>query len=396
MSKFRNFLRPFIEDPYTPKKKQQILSIVRRCMLAITLILAVAIPMFLIRNSYRLAMYTTAASILMLFCYGLTKLTGSLELGRALTGLLMTCIYTLTFLFGPSDGFGANWMLLMPCLTMYLLGFSNGVIISLYFWGLLFFCTKIPGGYDILKYPYSDRFLSILFIILTVETVFSTICMYAYYKNQLKIKEMEEDLEKAVLEEHEKLADISLKTILVISNTVEAKDEYTSQHSHRVADFSCMIARKLGWSEEQIAHLRNIALLHDIGKISVPESVLNKPGKLTDEEYEQIKRHTTTGGEILHELTLIPHVDLGAEFHHERYDSRGYPSGLAGTDIPFEARIIGIADSFDAMRYRRIYRGECDPDYILGELNKGRGTQFDPELLDVFLEVIEEENLLSK
>lgn len=396
MSKFRNFLRPFIEDPYTPKKRAQILDIVRKCILAIAIILAVIIPIFLIRAKTRLAMYTALAALLMLVSYVITKITRSLTLGRTLAGLLMTCIYTLTFLFGPSDGFGANWMLLMPCLTMFLLGFSNGVIISLYFWGLLFFCTKIPGGYDILKYPYSDRFLSILFIIMTVETIFSTVCMYAYYKNQLKIKEMEEDLEKAVLAEHEKLADISLKTILVISNTVEAKDEYTSQHSHRVADFSCMIARKLGWSEEQIAHLRNIALLHDIGKISVPESVLNKPGKLTDEEYEQIKRHTTAGGKILHELTLIPHVDLGAEFHHERYDSRGYPSGLAGTDIPFEARIIGIADSFDAMRYRRIYRGECDPDYILGELNKGRGTQFDPELLDVFLEVIEEENLLSK
>ena len=111
---------------------------------------------------------------------------------------------------------------------------------------------------------------------------------------------------------------------------------------------------------------------------------------MTDEEYAQMKNHTVIGGTILKDLTLIPNVDLGAKSHHERYDGRGYPEGLEGKNIPLEARIIGIADSFDAMNFTRVYRPKCDLDYIKGELERGRGTQFDPELVDVFIQVCEE------
>ena len=128
--------------------------------------------------------------------------------------------------------------------------------------------------------------------------------------------------------------------------------------------------------------------MHDIGKIAIPDGVLNKPSRLTDEEYAIMKTHTTRGAEILEGFTLLDNVIEGAEYHHERYDGRGYPKGLKGQEIPLFARIIGVADAFDAMTANRVYRKQLDFDYVLGELEKGRGTQFDPQFVDILLELI--------
>ncbi|MCR5122508.1 MAG: HD domain-containing protein [Ruminococcus sp.] len=183
------------------------------------------------------------------------------------------------------------------------------------------------------------------------------------------------------------------ETILAIAKTVDAKDLRTSKHSQRVSEYSAMIAREYGFSEEDCENLRRAALLHDIGKIAIPDSVLNKPGRLTDEEYTIMKTHVTSGSEILKDFTLIDHVVEGARFHHERYDGRGYPDGLKGEDIPLYGRIIAIADAFDAMTANRVYRKRQDFDYVMGELHKGRGTQFDPDLLDIFLKLIDDKKI---
>ncbi|MCI7766374.1 MAG: HD domain-containing protein [Oscillospiraceae bacterium] len=180
------------------------------------------------------------------------------------------------------------------------------------------------------------------------------------------------------------------ETILTIAKTVDAKDENTSQHSVRVSEYSVMIAKKLGYSEEECENLRKIAILHDIGKIGIPDSVLNKPARLTDEEYEIMKSHVVRGAEILKSFTVIDHVADGALYHHERYDGRGYVNGLKGEEIPLNARIIGIADAFDAMTANRVYRKKLDLEYVLEELRKGRGTQFDPKLVDIMLELIKD------
>ena len=180
------------------------------------------------------------------------------------------------------------------------------------------------------------------------------------------------------------------ETILAIAKAVDAKDENTSQHSHRVSDYSVMIARKYGFPEEECENLRKAALLHDIGKIGVPDSILNKPARLTDEEYAIMKTHVTKGAEILKDFTLIDHVVDGALYHHERYDGKGYSKGLKGEEIPIYGRIIGVADAFDAMTANRVYRKKLDMDYVLGELQKGRGTQFDPQFVDILLELIED------
>ena len=180
------------------------------------------------------------------------------------------------------------------------------------------------------------------------------------------------------------------ETIIAIAKTVDAKDERTSQHSLRVSQYSVMIAKELGFSEHECENLRRAALMHDIGKIGIPDAILNKPSRLTDEEYAIMKSHTVRGGEILKGFTLLDHVVEGALYHHERYDGRGYPHGLSGEDIPLYARIIGVADAFDAMTANRVYRRQMDMDYVLGEMRRGRGTQFDPEITDILLRLLEE------
>lgn len=180
------------------------------------------------------------------------------------------------------------------------------------------------------------------------------------------------------------------ETILAIAKTVDAKDSRTSKHSQRVSDYSVLIAARYGFTPEEQENLRKAALLHDIGKIGIPDSILNKPARLTDEEYAIMKTHVTRGAEILKDFTLIDHVVEGARYHHERYDGSGYPEGLKGEDIPLYGRIIAIADAFDAMTATRVYRKRQDFDYVLSELHKGRGKQFDPELLDMFLAIIDE------
>ncbi len=184
------------------------------------------------------------------------------------------------------------------------------------------------------------------------------------------------------------------ETVMAIAKAVDAKDVRTHQHSMRVAEYSAMIAEEMNcypwWKRsKEISNLRKAAQLHDIGKIGVPDSVLNKVGRLTDEEYAQMKSHVTRGAEILKDFTLIEHVADGARYHHERYDGKGYPDGLKGEEIPLMGRIIGVADAFDAMTSNRVYRNHMDTDYVIKEMQRGRGTQFDPDALDAFFRLIE-------
>ena len=180
------------------------------------------------------------------------------------------------------------------------------------------------------------------------------------------------------------------ETILAIAKTVDAKDVNTSQHSQRVSEYSVLLAEKLGMEEKERENLRKAALLHDIGKIGIPDRILNKPGRLTDEEYAIMKTHVTHGAEILKDFTLVEHAVEGALYHHERYDGRGYANGISGEDIPLYARIIGVADAFDAMTANRVYRKKLDFGYVLGEFEKGRGKQFDPVVVDALLALVDE------
>jgi len=206
--------------------------------------------------------------------------------------------------------------------------------------------------------------------------VTATIQNFRYEKQEKEIERIRDQIR------------MSNETILSIANAVEARDKQTGRHSFRVAVYSMLIAVELGCDEEEIENIRQIGLLHDIGKIGVPDSILNKPSKLTKKEFEIMQRHTEIGGEILKDFTTIKNVAEGAKYHHERYDGSGYNCGLKGEEIPLTARIIGLADAFDAMTSNRVYRPAMTMDKVIEELKNGRGTQFDPELVDILLGLI--------
>ena len=182
-----------------------------------------------------------------------------------------------------------------------------------------------------------------------------------------------------------------LQTVIALSEAVDAKDRYTSGHSRRVAEYSRKIAARMGKSEELLDDIYYTGLLHDVGKIRVPVDIINKPGKLTDEEYNIIKIHPVTGYHILRSISESSSIAIAAKYHHERYDGKGYPNGLSGTNIPEIARILGVADSYDAMTSNRSYRKALSQDVVRSELEKGKGTQFDPEIADIMIQLIDED-----
>ena len=179
--------------------------------------------------------------------------------------------------------------------------------------------------------------------------------------------------------------------VQTLAETIDAKDTYTNGHSGRVAEYARQIARRLGYDRNRQNEIYMIGLLHDVGKIGVPDSVINKPSRLTEEEYAQIKTHPVMGDKILKKIQERPKLAIGARWHHERYDGTGYPDGLAGENIPEEARIIAVADAYDAMTSRRSYRDILPQAAVRSEIERGKGTQFDPVLADIMLEIIDED-----
>ena len=182
-----------------------------------------------------------------------------------------------------------------------------------------------------------------------------------------------------------------LQVVSALVAAIDTKDVYTRGHSSRVAKYSKMIAKRLGYSEARQDEIYMMGILHDVGKIGIPITVLNKKGALTDEEYEQIKGHSVMGAAILQKIEDNPKFALGAKHHHERYDGTGYPDGLKGDKIPEEARIIAVADAYDAMSSDRSYRNHLPQDEIKIEITNGKGIQFDPTFADIMLSIIEED-----
>ena len=239
-----------------------------------------------------------------------------------------------------------------------------------------------------------------VYFVVSISGIFIGIGMLVlFFVNLVRTISQVRDLERTrqqqeIRKRRKQMETMSLQMIQTLVTTIEAKDEYTRGHSHRVAEYSALIAKELGWKQKDIFHLRNAAHLHDIGNIGIPDAILNKPARLTDEEYAVIKEHTIIGAEILKNITLVKHVVEVARSHHECYDGTGYPDGRKGEEIPIEARIIAVADSYDAMRSRRIYRNTLKPEAIYEQFQKNRGVQFDPEITDTFLRLLDEGRLV--
>lgn len=191
-------------------------------------------------------------------------------------------------------------------------------------------------------------------------------------------------------ERHERDNEIISESIETFIGFIEAKDSYTNGHSKRVAIYTKLIAEEMGYTGEELDSIYYTALLHDCGKIGVPDNILGKPDRLTDEEFGIMKSHTVHGGEILSSFKSLSNVGDGALYHHERYDGKGYPVGLAGEDIPLIARMICVADSFDAMNTNRVYRKKLTKEFIMKEIETNKGKQFDPEIADVMIRLLKE------
>ena len=222
----------------------------------------------------------------------------------------------------------------------------------------------------------SDKFDQLL---LLIESGIKSIAqMNEIKKINTELKNTNDMLEKAYLE-----------SIQTLRYTVEAKDTYTRGHSDRVSQFSVLIGKKLGLSDNDLKTLQIGGLFHDVGKIGVPDAILQKQSKLTDDEYSEIKNHPSIGAHILSSATIFKDMIPIVKHHHEKYDGTGYPGKLAGENIPYLARIAAIADSFDAMTSRRTYRDSLPIDTVIAEFRRCKGTQFDPEITDVFLDILE-------
>lgn len=206
----------------------------------------------------------------------------------------------------------------------------------------------------------------------------SLLIILALYLNRRRIVKREE--------EYKTMVD---RTVSIVAKTIDAKDKYTDGHSHRVAAYAVEIGRRYGLSKEELERLYYGALLHDIGKIGVPDHILNKKGRLTDEEYECIKQHPATGGNILDDFRdRMPWIPQVARYHHERYDGGGYNEGLKGEEIPLFARIVAVADAYDAMNSTRIYRSAMTEDVIREELRKGENKQFDERFAKIMIDMM--------
>ena len=246
--------------------------------------------------------------------------------------------------------------------------------------GIIFFLQMV--FFDDMLITFFVASLGVLIIYLSLETP-------DYEKLIETMQELHDAKEReAASKAKERL---SQEIMLALSQAVDAKDHYTNGHSLRVAEYSRAIAKRAGKSEAECEDIFCMGLLHDVGKIGVHEDILNKEGKLSDEEFAAIKTHPVVGYEILQTITEIPGLSTGARCHHERWDGKGYPDGLIGIEIPEEARIICIADCYDAMTSKRSYSVPKSQADVRAEIERCKGTQFDPDLADVMIAIIDDD-----
>ncbi len=228
---------------------------------------------------------------------------------------------------------------------------------------------------------------SLISMIIGIMTLLIMVVIQQIHDTTQEKHSLEQKLNKKNVEQKQMLIHI----VQTLAGTIDAKDKYTKGHSGRVAAYSKEIAKRFGYSESEQNDIYIMGLLHDIGKIGVPDAVINKTGKLTDEEYAMIKKHPVIGANILANITEMPDLALGAKWHHEKYSGQGYPDGIKGDVIPEQARIIAVADAYDAMTSCRSYRKPMPQELVIKEIRDGSGTHFDPRFAEIMLEIISED-----
>ncbi len=248
--------------------------------------------------------------------------------------------------------------------------------------------------------PFFAELVQVITYKLTTLNVSISVCLilvFAFIQSERDL-ENEKTIQQLIKDENKKLEamqyfqeNLSGQLIEVLCGTVEAKDLYTKGHSLRVAQYAREIMYRMGGDEKAQQEVYYIGILHDVGKISIKDDIINKKGRLTEEEYEQVKMHTIAGYQILRAVDVIPNLAVGARWHHERYDGTGYPNGLAGENIPLVARIISVADAYDAMTSNRSYHKTMPQSLVRDQIAKGMGSQFDPKIARIMLDMIDED-----
>ena len=309
------------------------------------------------------------------------------------TSILVFTYYALT---GSMNGFSISWALVMPIGICYFISVKLGIITALYYEILLCLLFYVPSLRQYMAAYYSEVTLTRFPIVFFAVSSVTIVAMVDFHRTSLKEMEYTERLNAEVsrqtaiaVERAQRLELMNDEVVNMLAMAIDARDRYTNGHSLRVAAYTAALARKIGLDENLVKNLRREATLHDIGKIGIPDSILNKPGKLTDREFGIIKSHTQIGAGILARSGSMGSAVEVARFHHERYDGTGYPCALRGEEIPLHARIVAIADAYDAMSSDRIYRKGLDASVVRAELENGKGTQFDPVLLKAFLELLD-------
>ena len=287
------------------------------------------------------------------------------------------------------------------------LAFFNGRVIP----DLILLDVHMPDvdGFDVLKRLKNDPFYrNVPVIFLTgdedvktetaglhagaadfIRKPFAAEVLLKRVRNIIELNRLHRDMANEISAKTEKLSRAYIQIVEALAASVDAKDKYTHGHSSRVAAYSREISRRAGFSAEEQDRIYMMGLLHDVGKIGISDAIINKPGRLTDEEFAAIRTHPAVGAEILKKITDLPELVIGAHWHHERYDGRGYPDGIAGENIPEMARIIAVADTYDAMTSNRSYRGFLPQDHVRAEIERCRGTQLDPHFANIMLEMMD-------
>ena len=319
-------------------------------------------------------------------------------------GYILSFVMEFVFLFtGGQEGFGIFWMCIITFFTFFtnkkkVFYIANSLYLSfviLGFWTPLSrFCYQFPETITV-RFP----------ILYAIEFIFASIIRRRltraeHNKDELLkyLIRLQDGLQQQVTDRTKELVDeknnsekLLIEVTQALATTIDAKDTYTSGHSRRVAEYSKRIAELLGKDEKEQNEIFFIALLHDIGKIGIPDEIINKRDNLTKEEFDQMKKHPEIGYEILKNITTMPNLEIGVRWHHERLDGKGYPDGLSGDKIPEYARIISVADAYDAMTSNRSYRKYLPQDVVRNELVKGSGTQFAPEIAEKMIQIIDED-----
>lgn len=279
-----------------------------------------------------------------------------------------------------------------------LLGWTPHIIMVIYLLAMIILSFTHKGKTNKFERTLIIEITMIVIVAVVAESVFGNtvvlrtaitavlIFYYMFFQSQIYMDKIIEAQKRQIdMEAH-----FSMQIVTTLAEAVDAKDPYTKGHSYRVAEYSREIARRMGMKDDELRRIYYMGMLHDVGKIGISDTIINKSDKLTREEYELIKSHPTIGEEVLRHVTVMPTLYYGARWHHERFDGKGYPDGLKGEEIPKEVRIISVADVFDAMTSIRPYRAPLTMKEARKEIEKATGNQLDPEICNVMLKMIDE------